>query len=221
MMTPKPSKPSLWYLALAGLVLVAGIGVLAWAIVHFVTGIAHGPIPVDGPGTSEITLNKAGRYTIFQDYPSSQSPPFDGSPGKLYPICSVTSADGQRKIPVRPPRIANTYKLQDRTCQAMYEFEIDQPGKYRISSRNAGGTDNPTYALGVGPSFQSIGIFFSMCFGFAACFGSVVIAAAILIVVLVKRSKASQIATASLMAPFPPPETPPTAPGSSPLNPTR
>jgi hypothetical protein len=103
----------------------------------------------------------------------------------------------------------------------MYEFEIDQPGKYRISSRHAGGTDKQTYELEVGPNFQSIEIFFSMCFGFATCFGSIVIATAILIVVLVKRSRASQSATASSMVPFPPPETPPTAPGSSPLNPTR
>ncbi len=220
-MTASQSRgPSWWYLALAPIFLAIGIGALTWSIVHFVKAVANEPSRFDAPGEFQTTFDKPGKYAIFQQYPANESPAFDGSSERPYPVCEVTSADGQRQIKVSYASGSVTQGINERVYTPIYEFDIEQPGQYRIMTRRGNEADKTKFILGVGPQLNVAGPIASMFIGPAVCCGSFVLALVVVIVFLVLRSSADRRPpTYPPATPFPPPGAPPGGPPPAPPGP--
>jgi hypothetical protein len=70
-----PAKPShvpgrVWYF-IAALIFLAGLAAMLTLMVEQLSGIGSRMIQVIVPGQSELTLDKAGTYTIFHEYRST------------------------------------------------------------------------------------------------------------------------------------------------------
>lgn len=217
-MTASQSRsPSWWYLALAPVFMIIGVSAFIWCIVHFVKAVAHEPARFDVPGEFQTAFDKPGNYAIYQEYPTDQSPLFDGTPAKPYPVCSVVSADGQRQIKVSYASGSLEQGINDRTYTAIYDFVIDQPGEYRITCQPASGPESHKFILGVGPQMNVAGPIASMFIGPAVCCGSFVLALVVVIVFLVLRSSADRRPpTYPPATPFPPLSRPPNGPPQGP-----
>jgi hypothetical protein len=209
MTAPATKVPSWWYLALAPLFLAVGIGALTWSIVHFVKAVANEPSRFDAPGEFQTTFDKPGKYAIFQQHPTNAAPAFDGSPEKPYPVCEVTSADGERQIKVKYASGSVTQGINERVYTPIYEFDIERPGQYRIITRRGNEADQTKFILGVGPQLNIAGPIASMFIGPAVCCGSTVLAVVLVIVFLVMRSSARRPPAYPPATPFPPPAAPP------------
>jgi len=180
---------------LAAAVVVAGVGLGVWVIFSGLTVLQNALTRVVVPGTSELTLDKTGTYTIFHEAESVVD-------GTLYSVqniaglrVTVTSEADGKQIAVVTPSGSSSYSIAGHSGVSVLAFEIAQPGRYRLTAAYANGQSEPQTVLAVGSGFvwtlvrtilSAIGVVF---LGFAG-------ALALALTTFLRRRRMSRAATA-------------------------
>ena len=185
--------PSRWYLALAGAVLVAGWALFAFFLYKNLTGLGAKLQQVVGPGQAELTLREPGRYTIFYEYQSIIGDKVY-STGALPGLeCTVILKSKNSKVALTPSAVNSTYHFGGRAGRSLFDFAVDEPGVYVLSSEYAEGRRKPEIVLAVGKDLAT-GLLKTIFGALGLAFGSTAMAIAIAVVTLVKRSKSKKLA---------------------------
>lgn len=146
------------------------------------------------PGTSEVTLEDTGRYTVFYERQSRiDEREFDsgGDPPEL--DIEVTDVDSGERIPVSEGFGDVSYSFWSRSGESIASFQIDEPGSYEISVEYAGDAvdEEAVLALGEGMGTTIILVIFAALGSGAFFCGSVGVALIVAIITLIRRSRAS------------------------------
>jgi hypothetical protein len=87
------------------------------------------------PGSSDITLQQTGKYTIFYEYRSMVGNRIystgENIPGIIVNIVSKGTGDG---IPLSSTSTNSSYSLGSRSGIGLFDFDIDEPGIYELSA---------------------------------------------------------------------------------------
>jgi len=179
-------RPSSWYYGI-GVALIAITFVLA--IVLFVVDIfdSNPDTRLVVPGTHELYFDDTGKYTIFYEYQSS----VDGqgySTGEYLKgvVVSIESEDGTRLVRISSASGDMSYEIGSRAGKSLFEFEIEEPGAYVVTTEYQDGTSTPEVVFAIGPTFDILG---NMLRSFGIGFGGFVLGILVLAWVFLKRRK--------------------------------
>ena len=144
--------PLILGLALAGWLVWSGIAALQGALTRFVV-----------PGTSVLTLDKPGTYTIFHEADSVVDGKLYSAPNIAGLDISVTAEANGQAIAVVVPGFSSTYAIGGHSGKSVLAFTIATPGRYRLSAQYVSGNGGPQTVLAVGRGFvgRLIGTIFS------------------------------------------------------------
>jgi hypothetical protein len=132
-----------WYVV-AGLLVVAGLigaALILWQTIGDLDENLH---RLTVPGQSELSLDERGTYTIFIEHASG----FAIDPAVARLELELVSEQGQPVVLMRPDA-SFTYTLGDRTGQAVFQFEVDQPGNFLLAGDYPNGDSGPPVVLAV------------------------------------------------------------------------
>src|SRR6266508_4481375 len=180
-------RSPLWFVV-AGLIALAGF---AGALIYLMPRLGAADsrmILVVVPGTALLTLDKAGRYTIYNEKKSTVD-------GRYYASETVNGlqlrlVDEATGTPVTltEPAMAANYTIGNKSGTSIYAFTIDRAGRYRFVADLADGRSELKAVLAIEQGM--LGEMFSLIFGtMAIAFAGLGIAGAIVLVVLWRRSK--------------------------------
>jgi hypothetical protein len=149
-MLPVPAiRPSLRWFWLAGAIFLVGatVGVvlLAGAAVSFVGRVDDFQrVPV--PGASVVTLNHAGGYTVYLEYPGA-----DSLADQRSVDVTLTPLSGGEPLPLVPYSSDVSYAFGAHEGVAFVSFHIDAPGQYRLTVQEGiGQVDEVAVGEGLG-----------------------------------------------------------------------
>ena len=182
---------------LAAVVLVLGVTGLAAVLYMGLSGLAMQRVVV--PGSAELALEEAGRYTIYHESRSVVD-------GRVYDVADVSgltvelvSAETGESVPLDSPVANTTYDLRGRSGRGVLTFEVDRPGAYRLSADYpAGGGPETVLAVGKGIGTRIATTVFG---AIAIGIGSFLLAVAIGIVTFVRRRRAHRGAVPPAVGP--------------------
>ena len=148
-----------WYLILAGIVFIGGLA--ATFIVTFSDMITTDKIAVNAPGKAEIMLPEAGKYTVFYEYKvneinvgvlNAKTFSKQNNAGSSVQL-SITSLDHNEAIPYILST-GTTYQINNRAGESIFEFEIEEAGRYAVIAEAETFTEPVT--LTIFPSFGGV-----------------------------------------------------------------
>jgi hypothetical protein len=175
----------LWFVV-AGVIAIAGFVGAAFYVLPRVSAIEASMIRVVVPGSGTIVLDKAGTYTIFHEKRSVVDGQYYAS--ESVPGLRVALDSDPDGTPVRlvEPSTSTSYSIGNREGASIFAFTIDQPGRYRLTTRMASG--RAVLAIGQG----TFGAIFALVGGaLAIAFGSLAVAGIIVALVIWQRSRAA------------------------------
>ena len=87
------------------------------------------------PGSSDITLQQTGKYTIFYEYRTMVGNRIystdENIPGIIVNIVSKDTGD---EIPLSSASTNSSYSIGSRSGIGLFDFDIDEPGIYELSA---------------------------------------------------------------------------------------
>lgn len=180
-------RSPLWFVV-AGLIALAGFAGALFYLMPRLGAADSRLIRIVVPGGSVLTLDKAGRYTIYHEKKSTVD-------GRYYASETVSGlrlrlTDEATGVPVTltEPAAASNYTIGSKTGSSIFAFTIDRPGRYRLAADLAEGRSEPKAVLAVEQGM--LGEMFSLIFGtMAIAFAGLGIAGAVVLAVLWRRSK--------------------------------
>jgi hypothetical protein len=132
--------------------LIVLVGSIAAATVAYIrlSGLADHVPQVVVPGDADLTLSRAGTYTIYLERDAVVN-------GRLYSTgdgieamqVRISSATGS-PIEMSRPSISSNYSVSGRSGTAVLAFTIAEPGPYHLSASYADGSTEPEGVLAVG-----------------------------------------------------------------------
>jgi len=139
------------------------------------------------PGTHELYFDDTGKYTLFYEYKSSVD-------GQVYStseylkgvVVSIESEDGTCLVPVSNTSGNMSYEIGSRAGKSLFEFEIEEPGTYIVTTEYRDGTSTPEVVFAIGPTFDILG---NILRSFAIGFAGFVLGTIVLVWVFLKRRK--------------------------------
>jgi hypothetical protein len=139
--SPQKLKPSRWFYVVGIVILIVGpvvSSVVLFSSVFSNLGNMAAEIQstqVVVPGSSDITLQQTGKYTIFYEYRSMVGNRIystdENIPGIIVNIVSKGTGDG---IPLSSASTNSSYSLGSRSGIGLFDFDIDEPGIYELSA---------------------------------------------------------------------------------------
>ena len=181
-----------WYYGLAVLVVVIGFSIFAWSLFSGITGLTSGLIQVVAPGASDVNLKEAGEYTIFYENQSYVDGRVfytsDRIPGLQIEVVEKSTG---KKLSTYSPPASLTYSMGGRSGKAILAFQVKSPGIYQLRASYPSGHDGQQVVLAVGHGFMDR-ILSTVMISLAAFFGSLIIAAAMVITIYKKRHQAQE-----------------------------
>ena len=186
------SPPSrAWYVVAAAVLLT---GILGFAVFLFFTisKMGEGYVRVVVPGEGEVLLDKSGRYVIHHEFKSVVG-------GRVYSTMSgeglqgvkieVFALPGDVPVAVRESTMSATYSFGSYSGTSLMEFDIAQPGRFRVRGTRDDGATSPQTVLSIAQS--SVGDIVVAVFGsIALLFGSIILSVGILVWTLIRRDRA-------------------------------
>lgn len=136
-----------WYL-LAGLLALVGLLGAGLALWQTLTTIDDDLQRGTFPGQTELVLSEAGTYTIFVEYPAGSG--LDPAVGGLR--VEIISEQGE-SLPFNIPNGSFTYTLDNRTGEAVLEFEVVEAGTFLMIGGYPAGDSGPPATLAVSKGF--------------------------------------------------------------------
>lgn len=190
-MESKTIKPSKIFYGISAVIFVAGI---ISFIVVLITGISSSMDSIGNrfvvPGSQIIELKDAGNYSIYFEYSSIID-------GKVYEtssinglVCTLTNNKTGDDITLKNPTIDSDYSMNGRKGKSLFDFSIEESGKYTIQAKyESGEGEKAVLAIGQGFGMAIIRIvLISIGILLVGIGGGI----AIFILTFVKRKKAMQ-----------------------------
>lgn len=182
----------IWYWV-AGAVFLAGMAGAALFLVPKLSGIGDRFTRVVVPGSAELALAEPGWYTIFHEARSVVD-------GTLYQVedisglsVSVAALPGLQPVALSEPATSGSYDIGGHAGVSVLAFEVEHPGRFRLTAAYADGRAEPRTVLAVGQGF--VGELLRAIFGTVGIgFASIGAAVAIWVVTLLKRRNALRAA---------------------------
>jgi hypothetical protein len=181
-------RRSLWFVV-AGLIALAGFAGALFYLMPRLSAADSAMIRVVMPGNAVLTLDKAGRYTIYHEKKSTVDGRYYAS-GTVSGLQLLLTEEATRApVALTEPAMATNYTIGNRSGTSIYAFTVDRPGRYRLAGDFANARSEPRAVLAIEQGM--LGEMFSLIFGtIAIAFAGLGIAGAIVLVVLWQRSKA-------------------------------
>jgi hypothetical protein len=183
-----------WYLVPVAIV-IASIAVLIYILSSRLNALPDKLMHLVVPGQADLNLVQTGTYSIFHERQSV----VDGHlfisndiAGLRVSVRSASAAD----VPLAPPGASAAYSIGSRAGVVIFEFEVREPGTYRLAAGYDGDRALPRAVLAVGlgfidelaaTKFGGVAIFFAGLIGAAALAG----------VIYVKRRRARRASAAT------------------------
>jgi hypothetical protein len=177
-----------WY-GLAVLILVAGWVGMGTLLATRLSGATDRMMRLVVPGEAELRLHQTGTYTIFHEYRSTLD-------GRVYDTPSIDGLDVTvRAVPsgrlIELMRGADSsYTFSGSAGRSLFDFEVSEPGAYRIAGVYADGRKEPQAVLAVDRGFVGdllVTILGAIALAFGGTGGAIVVA----ILVARRRAKAA------------------------------
>lgn len=155
------------------LCLLAGMSMAGWLAWSEVAALRNVMIRVVVPGSTELTLDETGTYTIFHESDSVVD-------GKLYSASNISglsvtvTADNGQQIAVTVPNVSSSYSMGGHNGKSVLAFDIASAGRYRLSALYANGRTEPQTVLAISRGFvgRLVGTILGVVFSILAGFGS-------------------------------------------------
>jgi hypothetical protein len=195
-------KPSRAYYALAACIFIGGIGMFGVTLWKGLSGMGAKLQQIVAPGRSDITLAAPGDYTIFYEHDSVVGNRVystgEGVPGLE---CTLASKATGAQVSLQRSGANTTYSFGGRSGKSVFDFHIDQPGVYELSSGYASGSEGQEVVLAVGQGVTE-SIVATVFGGLAILFGSIALSIIIVVVTGIKRHNSKKrLQTASNIPP--------------------
>ena len=144
------SKAGYW---LAPIPLVLGLAIAGWLVWNEIAALQNALTRLVVPGSTVLTLDAPGTYTIFHEADSVVDGKLYSAPNIVGLSVKVTAeADGQQ-IAVVVPGFSSSYSINGRSGKSVLAFNIATPGRYRLSAQYASGRGEPQTVLAIGRGF--------------------------------------------------------------------
>jgi hypothetical protein len=183
-----------WYLVSLAIVIVT-IAVFAYFLISRLNTLTGNLMQLVVPGQIDLHLAQTGTYSIFHERQSVVDGQLLHSNDIAGLRVSLRSTNGT-DVRLAPTGASTTYSNGGRAGVAIYEFEIREPGTYRLTAEYDGGRALPRAVLAVGLDF--VGERVAAILGAIAIFFTGLISAVVLVVVVfVKRRKAPRASAAT------------------------
>lgn len=144
------SKAGYW---LAPIPVVLGLALAGWLVWSEIAALQNALVRFVVPGTSVLTLDEPGTYTIYHEADSVVDGKLYSAPNIAGLSVSVTAEDSGQPIAVAAPGVSSTYSINGRRGKSVLAFTITTPGRYRLSAQYANGAGEPQTVLAVGRGF--------------------------------------------------------------------
>jgi hypothetical protein len=181
-MNAMPSRA--WYVV-AALVFVIGLAAFGTFLFLRLRGLDEGIESFVVPGSAEVTIDEPGRQTIYRETNTAVEGRYYGSSDLTGLEVVVTDPRGD-VLDLDPSTMSETYTIGSRQGVAIFKFDADAPGTYRVVAAYPGGGTGNEGVLAVGEPIVA-DILITVLGGLAIAGGAVVVALAIAVVTFVRR----------------------------------
>ncbi|MFC2027694.1 NINE protein [Chloroflexota bacterium] len=139
------------------------------------------------PGIHELDFDDTGKYTLFYEFKSSVDG-WEYSTGEYLKSVkvSIESEDDTRSVKMSSASGDMSYEIGSRAGKSLFEFEIEEPGTYIVTTEYRDGTSTPEVVFAIGPSFDILG---NILRSFGIGFAGFVLGTLVLVWVFLKRRK--------------------------------
>jgi hypothetical protein len=183
-------KPSRGYYVLAPIVFVSGWGLLAVFLFVGLSGLGNRLQRVVAPGQSDLALNAPGDYTIYYEHRSVVGNRVYFTDENLSGLeCELGSKATGAIVPLSASSTNSTYSIGSYEGKSLFEFHLQQPGTYQLTTGYADARAGPEVVLAVGQGIFTK-IVLAVFGGVASLFACLALAVAIAVVTFIKRTKA-------------------------------
>jgi hypothetical protein len=180
--------PSRWYFALAGAVFVGGWVLFAVFLFEGLSGMEKNLQQALAPGVTDIVLQTPGEYTISYEYHSVFREKVYSTDESISGLeCALVSKQSSSRVRLSPSRMNTTYEFGGRAGRSVFNFTVQQPGAYSLTSSYPEGQTGPEIVLAVGKD-STAGLFLTIAEALASVLGSLLIAVTIAVITIVKRN---------------------------------
>lgn len=181
-------RSPLWFIV-AGLIALAGFAGALFYLIPRLSAADSAMIRVVMPANAVLTLDKAGRYTIYHEKKSTVDGRYYASETVNGLQLLLTDEATRAPVALTEPAMAAKYTIGNKSGTSIYAFTIDRPGRYRLVGDFADARSASRAVLAIEQGM--LGEMFSLIFGtIAIAFAGLGIAGAIVLAVLWRRSKA-------------------------------
>jgi hypothetical protein len=185
----RPAGPSWWYCVGGGVVILVGLGLFLYTILHGISHVTDSLAQIVVPGERDLTLMPKLKYTIFLETQSVVD-------GRIYSTksvsglsCLVTSQASGKSIDTYQPAMNTTYSTGARDGSSVLEFRTEESGVYRVSCDYGAGIQGPQVVVAVGSDVAER-IFSIVTKSLASFFGGFMLGGAVILTVVVLRVRA-------------------------------
>jgi hypothetical protein len=182
-----------WYVV-AAVIAVAGWTAMGVFMVSRLGGSAERMMRVVVPGQADLMLKEPGTYTIFHEHQSTVE-------GRVYNVDTVSglkitvqARPSGQVIPLQNA-IGSRYSVGARSGRSLFDFVVPAAGTYAISAAYDGGRQQPQTVLAIDRGFVG-DLILTILGAIAMAFTGMGTAAAIAVVVFIKRRRAKRTAAA-------------------------
>lgn len=182
-------KPSILYFFVAGIIFISGVIVFILLLVNGLKTITSGGEQVLAPGTSTISLNETGNYTIFYEYESVLNGEVYSTSKSLNKFfCKVNKKSDGSDIALNNSTMKTTYTLGSRSGVSIFNFQVNEVGEYDLTGTYLEGIEGKKIVLFIKKSnvFKNIS---SIIISILVLLVSIGTSVGIMVVTIVKRQK--------------------------------
>jgi hypothetical protein len=148
-----------WYVA-SGALLLSGIACAALGAGLTLHCALQAPEQVMAPGTLDMTLGSAGRYTVSYEHKSVVNGDLRADSPKVPPLeCRLMNRTTGVEVAAKPISQEYHYEVGPRAGVSVWEFNVESPGAYELSAwypHGAGGPDQSVLVVARGLPWKHV-----------------------------------------------------------------
>jgi hypothetical protein len=194
-------RPSQWYYLLGAAVILAGVSLFVYSLLHGIFHITDNLTQIVVPGEKDITLLPKLKYTIFLEEQSVVDGRIFSTNENLSGLtCHVNEVASGSKIDLRRSNASTTYNVNGRSGRSVLEFVTEGPGVHHIACDYEEGKQGPRVVLAIGSGVTE-NIFSLVMTCLAEMIGGGVLGAAIILFTFFKRERSRKQIAGQPLAP--------------------
>ena len=183
-------RSPVWFVV-AGLIAVAGFAGSAFYLMPRIAAADARGMRVVVPGNVLLVFDKPGPYTIYHEKKSTVDGRYYASENVDGLSLGLRSEATGAQVKLVEPKTSTSYTIGNRSGTSIYAFTLDQPGRYRLAAKLAGGRSDAKAVLAIEQGM--IGAMLGTIFGaIAIAFAGLGVAGAIVFVVVWQRTKVTK-----------------------------